>query len=383
MSGLVWVVLATGLLAAAAAGIALAAMQRALGAERSAQWARRHARAARDRARVYAVEALAARQTASTHKADLRGDLDVTAERIRSLRDGLDTLADARIERAARLAPDGAAVADQLAWRPASPPDQAGDVLGALEVALRTARDDEQPFDDEQAMFVRRDMAVVLAAMTRWIEPRSPWLATTLTAGLGEVVDVLARPRSAPLDVLDVLAESKDRVRESADGLVDLPPDAVEVRGAAAELSLGGLPGGHRGPDLALHVADAHESSPSVGRSPVGAGPVGGAPGVDAPGADDPTVGAPTDATGAVSAPPVSVEGPAGDGEATAPSPAEAPIPDDVLAAWVCPCGASGYLAPGGDESDRRRYEEALAAHEETCPDDSTGFGPAAPGVTR
>lgn len=316
MSAALPVAIAMGALAAGSALYARWAMLRALGAERSAQWARRHAIAARDRARHYVDEARSARK-----------DEEVDVE--------------------------------------------AGDVLRALEFALSAAHEDGQCFDDLQAEIVRGRMDVVLAALTRWTEPRSARLAVTLAASLGEVLDALARPRSVSLKLAHGPGEFEDRPGQGSDCLVDLPADAVEVRGTVAELPLDGLPRGRGVPGVHLGGADAHESSPSVGRSPVGAGSVGGAPGASTPGADDPTVGAPTDTTGVVSASRASVEGPAGDGEATAPSPAAAPgtIPDDAIAAWVCPCGAVGYLRPGSTSADRMVYEDRREAHEETCPE--------------
>lgn len=114
-----------------------------------------------------------------------------------------------------------------------------------------------------------------------------------------------------------------------------------------------------------------HETSPSVGRSPVAAGSVGGAPGASTPGAVDPTVGEPADSGGGPSASLASVGGPVGGGEATAPSPTVAPgvIPDDASTAWVCPCGAVGYLLHGASWADRMVYEDRREAHERTCPD--------------
>lgn len=121
-----------------------------------------------------------------------------------------------------------------------------------------------------------------------------------------------------------------------------------------------------------------HQTSPSVGRSSVGAGPVGGALGVGAPGAGDPTVGAPTDSVEGPSASTAAVEDPAGGGEASAPPSAEAPafgrvdgptIPDGIAAAWVCPCGAAGYVLPDASPADVAGYEEDAAAHAEHCPE--------------
>lgn len=71
------------------------------------------------------------------------------------------------------------------------------------------------------------------------------------------------------------------------------------------------------------------------------------------------------------------MEGPAGDGEAAAPSSAAAPafgrldvgpFPDGIRAGWVCPCGEGGYLLTGASQDDVAGYETDQFDHAETCP---------------
>lgn len=54
-------------------------------------------------------------------------------------------------------------------------------------------------------------------------------------------------------------------------------------------------------------------------------------------------------------------------GPIPAPERAGGPIPAGAIAAWVCPCGSSGWLLDGASDEDRAAYDAALAAHDETC----------------
>ncbi|MCR6706581.1 MAG: hypothetical protein NVV66_18460 [Cellulomonas sp.] len=39
----------------------------------------------------------------------------------------------------------------------------------------------------------------------------------------------------------------------------------------------------------------------------------------------------------------------------------------DVVACWVCPCGARGWLTRGASDEDRGAYDESVEAHNELC----------------